>query len=139
VTATPPTETHLHATVDALLAEARTAGTRASVSALAERAGITRPTLYRNFPGVIARLRAQSAVPESATPTSTPAKPTAVQELRERITRLRHENEQLRLHLELYEEHIRRLTIENTRLATALAGHDGVTHLAGRRAKPTTR
>lgn len=100
--------------MDALLAEARTAGTRASVSALAERAGITRPTLHRNLPSVIARLRAQSATPESATPTSTltstPPKPTAVQELSERITSLRHENEQLRLHVELYEEHIRRLT-----------------------------
>lgn len=49
-----------------------------------------------------------------------------MQELRDRITTLRHENEQLRLHVELYEEHIRRLTIENTRLTTELVRHEGV-------------
>jgi regulator of replication initiation timing len=62
-----------------------------------------------------------------------------VQELRDRITTLRHENEQLRLHVELYEEHIRRLTIENTRLTDELARHAAVGHLANHRPRPTFR
>jgi predicted nuclease with TOPRIM domain len=53
--------------------------------------------------------------------------------LRDRITRLRTENEQLRLHLDLYEEHIRRLTIENTRLTAELVRRGSVTDLASRR------
>lgn len=52
-------------------------------------------------------------------------------------TSLRHENEQLRLHVELYEEHIRRLTVENTRLTAELAQQQGVAHLASQRNCPT--
>lgn len=129
-----PTEPQIQAVADALLAEAHAGASWPSVSALAERVGITRPTLYRNFPGVVARFRAQTATAaHAAAPRSTP-----VQELRDRITSLRTENEQLRLHVELYEEHVRRLTIENTRLASDLARYEGVTNLANHRNRPST-
>ena len=134
MTATP-TEAQIQAIADTLLADARDGTTRPSISALADRAGITRPTLYRNFPDVIARFRAESATAEP----TTLRRNTAVAELRERITNLRHENEQLRLHVELYEEHIRRLTVENTRLAAELAQQHGVAHLANHRnGRPAT-
>ena len=48
-------------------------------------------------------------------------------QLHERITKLRTENQQLRLHLDLYEEHIRRLTIDNDTLRTELGQTAGVT------------
>ncbi len=48
-------------------------------------------------------------------------------QLHERITKLRTETQQLRLHLDLYEEHIRRLTIENDKLRTELSQATGVT------------
>jgi AcrR family transcriptional regulator len=128
MTATAPTEAQIQAVADALLAEARADGSRPSVSALADRAGITRPTLYRNFPGVLARFRAETTTAQVSTVHGTPA-----QKLRDRITRLRTENEQLRLHLDLYEEHIRRLTIENTRLTAELVRRGRVTDLASRR------
>ena len=82
---------------------------------------------------MIARFRAESAITEP----TTPRRSTQVEELRERITSLRHENEQLRLHVELYEEHIRRLTVENTRLTAELAQQQGVAHLASQRNRPT--
>lgn len=105
---TTPTEARLQAIADALLADARDGTARPSISALADRAGITRPTLYRNFPGVIARFRAESTAtePTESSTLATPGRDTAAAELRARITSLRHDNEQLRLHVELYEERV---------------------------------
>ncbi|GAA1956687.1 hypothetical protein [Amycolatopsis minnesotensis] len=120
------TEAQIQAVADTLLAEARAGTTRPSISALAERAGISRPTLYRNHPVLVERFRAASA---DSRILAAPLASTPTQELRERITTLRRENEQLRLHVELYEEHIRRLTVENTRLASELAARSGVSDL----------
>ncbi|WP_144024075.1 hypothetical protein [Amycolatopsis keratiniphila] len=121
-----PTEAQIQAIADRLLAEARAGTTRPSVSALAERAGISRPTLYRNHPVLVDRFRTASG--DSRSPAA-PSTPTATQELRERITQLRQQNEQLRLHVALYEEHIRRLTVENSRLARQLVARSGVIDL----------
>jgi hypothetical protein len=41
--------------------------------------------------------------------------------------------------VELYEEHIRRLTIENTRLTAELARHADIAHLANHRPRSTAR
>lgn len=137
MTSHAPTTAQIQAIADDLLAEARAGTTRPSISALAERAGITRPTLYRNYHSVVTRFRADSAklstVVSATDGDAPPSQPTPLQELRDRITTLRHENEQLRLHVELYEEHIRRLTIENTRLTTELARHADIAHLASHR------
>ncbi|WP_328736625.1 hypothetical protein [Streptomyces bobili] len=45
------------------------------------------------------------------------------------IARLRREKDELTRHLHIYEDHIRRLTVENTRLAAELEALAGVTRL----------
>jgi AcrR family transcriptional regulator len=124
------TDAEIQELADTLLADARAGTARAGISALAERAGVTRPTLYRNHPVVVERFRAATAA--SRTPAA-PSAPTAAQELRERNTKLRQENERLRLHVKLYEEHVRRLTVDNTRLANELAARSGVADLSTHR------
>ncbi|WP_216912973.1 hypothetical protein [Nocardia noduli] len=120
-TPTPP-QSQLQAVAAEVLAHARETGIRATVTSLAQYAGITRPTLYRNHPGLVQQFLADAA--QSAAELSPrPSRSSSNDELRERNTRLREENRQLRLHLDHYEEHIRRLTIENTRLQAAVAGH----------------
>jgi AcrR family transcriptional regulator len=128
------TEADVQTAADALLAEACDGTTRPTVSALAQRAGITRPTLYRNYPGLVKRFTAQAAaVTAVTTQVATPQRAQATNDLHDRVTKLRYENEQLRLHLDLYEDHIRRLTIQNTTLADQLAQAGVVTDLATRR------
>jgi AcrR family transcriptional regulator len=125
-----PTEADVQAAADAILAESRKGTIRPTVSALAQRAGISRPTLYRNYPGLIERFLAGAAAIIQAAKSS---KPAPLREFHDRISKLRHENEELRLHLDLYEEHIRRLTIENAKLTDELANAGTVTNLAVRR------
>lgn len=143
MTSSAPTTAQIQAVADDLLAEARAGNARPSISALAERAGVTRPTLYRNYPSVVTRFRADNAklstVVSPAAEDATTPQPTPLQELRDRITTLRHENEQLRLHVELYEEHIRRLTVENTRLTAELARYADIAHLTSHRPRSTSR
>ena len=128
------TETDIQAVADTLLAESRAGTVRPTVSALAARAGITRPTLYRNYPALIDKFLAAVTTKRATRP-----RPNGnTDQLQERITKLRTENQQLRLHLDLYEEHIRRLTIENDKLRTELGQTAGVTtinpsNLASRR------
>lgn len=113
----------------ALLDQAQAGTTRATVTELARRAGITRPTLYRNHPDAITDLLTHAAQQREA-----PARqPRPTQHLHERIAKLRQENEELRPHLALYEEHIRRLTIDNNRLNRMLTQSSDVTSLDGRR------
>ncbi|HEX6340910.1 hypothetical protein [Umezawaea sp.] len=129
-----PTEAQLQAIADTLIAEAHAGTTRPSVRARAETAGTTRPTPYRNHPALVERFRAAITTRTTAPPST----PTPAQALRERITKLRQENEQLRLHVELYEEHIRRLTVENTRPVNELAARGGVTDMTTYRPRQPT-
>jgi sigma54-dependent transcription regulator len=81
---------------------------------------------------------ASLAFPRFVSSSSGPRPNGNTDQLQERITKLRTENQQLRLHLDLYEEHIRRLTIENDKLGTELGQTAGVTtinpsNLANRR------
>jgi AcrR family transcriptional regulator len=100
------------AAADDVLADARQAGKRATVTALAERVGMTRPTLYRNHPGLVADFLDRAAEQHGAAPPQR----TANQQLRDALSRLRRENEDLRRHAAIYEDHIRRLATENARL-----------------------
>ena len=52
------------------------------------------------------------------------------------LARLRRINEELRRHVQLYEEVIRQLTVDNNTLKQQLARHAGVTDLAARRHRP---
>jgi AcrR family transcriptional regulator len=118
--------------VAALLDEARAGIGRATVTELARRAGIARPTLYRNHPDAVTDLLTQAAATARRRESSSQSeKPT--QHMVELIAKLRQQNEDLRLHVELYEEHIRRLTVDNNRLLTQLAQANNVAILDHRR------
>jgi AcrR family transcriptional regulator len=97
------------------------------VSVLAARAGITRPTLYRNYPALIDKFLTAATDAATTQRTGRPRQSRNTDQLHERITKLRNENQQLRLHLDLYEEHIRRLTIDNDKLRTEVSQATGVT------------
>ncbi|MDX3681907.1 hypothetical protein, partial [Streptomyces scabiei] len=101
------------AAVEALLEDAAD-GPRATVSALARRLNVPRQTLYRDFPDQITRLQTEAA--RSAT------QPRArnTDKDQQTIARLRAEKENLTRHLYIYEDHIRRLTLENEALRVAL-------------------
>lgn len=121
------TETDIQAAADTLLAEGRAGTVKPTVSALAARTGITRPTLYRNYPALIDKFLATATAAATTQRATRPRPSSNTNQLHERITKLRTENQQLRLHLDLYEEHIRRLTIDNDKLRTELGQAAGVT------------
>ena len=123
------TEQALRAAADAVLAEARQTGKRATVTTLAERAGMTRPTLYRNHPGLVADFLGRLAEQRHTTaPRRTPN-----QQLQNALSRLRRENEDLRRHLAIYEDHLRRLATENADLREELVRLGDVGDLAAHR------
>ncbi|MGW3202141.1 hypothetical protein ACWDBD_48115 [Streptomyces sp. NPDC001118] len=111
----------VEAAVDALLREAED-GPWATVSALAPRLQVNRQTLYRDFPDQVTRLQTKQSRHAAALP-----RPRGTTTERAVITRLRQEKENLTRHLHIYEDHIRRLTVENAALRAALEAHDGVT------------
>lgn len=108
----------------ALLEDARAGTVRPTITELARRAGFARPTLYRNHPDVVTDFLTRAAHHQG-----NPGPPTSTRQLHERIAKLRQENEELRLHVEHYEEHLRRLTVENNRLNEKLVPPDNLTSL----------
>lgn len=107
-----------------LLDQARAGDAAPTITELARRAGLARPTLYRNHPDVVADFLTRARQHQT-----TPQPPRPTQHLVERIAKLRQENDELRLHVEHYEDHIRRLTIENNRLTQQLAPPENLTDL----------
>ncbi|MFI6163035.1 hypothetical protein ACIA59_24175 [Micromonospora haikouensis] len=124
----------LRAIAATLLEEAKTATTRATITELARRARITRPTLYRNHPQLVAEFLADAAQHRQTAP-----RPRLAQDLLERIAKLRQDNEDLRLHVEHYEEHIRRLTVDNNRLREQVEQLSAIPRLDDRRQLRTQR
>ncbi|WP_329318783.1 HTH domain-containing protein [Streptomyces sp. NBC_01262] len=116
--------------VQAVLAEAEGAQRAATVSALAQHLGVSRQTLYRDFGEQTAALLTRDAERRSGIPvprgriTDTDG---------QTIARLRREKDELTRHLHIYEDHIRRLTLDNARLADELAKLTGVADLSARR------
>ena len=110
---------------ESLLKQAESGTVRPTIAELARRIGITRPTLYRNHPNVVTDFLAKAARLRH----EAPAQPKSNQHLIDTIAQLRQENNDLRLHVELYEEHIRRLTILNNRMSDRLANLDNVISL----------
>ncbi|WP_369174906.1 hypothetical protein AB5J49_46530 [Streptomyces sp. R28] len=107
--------------IDTLPPEAEN-GPRATVSALARRLQVNRQTLYRDFPEQITPLKAQQVLGSAA-----PPRARGTTSDRATIARLRREEVDLTRHLHLYEDHIRRLTIDNATLREALEAHQHVT------------
>ncbi|MEU5149357.1 hypothetical protein AB0G42_19510 [Streptomyces yangpuensis] len=122
------TTDEVEAAVTALLNEADS-GQRATVSGLARRLGVNRQTLYRDFTDVLTRMQT-----EDADRRSQPGRPRTrnADKDREAITRLRREKSELTRHLHIYEDHIRRLTLENQRLRAALEARSNVTVIGPR-------
>ncbi|MFF4963322.1 hypothetical protein ACFY2Z_41420 [Streptomyces sp. NPDC001222] len=112
--------------IEGLLAQAAEAGKAATVTALARQLGVQRQTLYRDFGPAVTDYLSRDAARRTRQPR--PAKdPTSD---RETIARLRREKDELTRHLHIYEDHIRRLTIENRRMQNELAKFSGVVRLS---------
>ncbi|UQA91280.1 helix-turn-helix domain-containing protein [Streptomyces halobius] len=120
------TDEAVHEAVAELLAQAAETGKAATVTALADRLGIKRQTLYRDFGNVVADFLTRDA--ERRTRPLRPPKDDAND--RKTIARLRREKDELTRHVHAYEDYIRLLTIENARLASELERVSGVTRLS---------
>lgn len=126
-----PQDLDVRAAADELLAEQRESGAYPSVTALARRLGINRTTLYRHYSTIAAYLL------DTATRQAGGARnrriPIRTDDRDDTIRRLRSENADLRRHVEIYEEHIRMLTIENSKQRDELRRRAGITDLKNRR------
>ncbi|KMS80286.1 hypothetical protein ACH49_08385 [Streptomyces leeuwenhoekii] len=111
--------------IEDLLAQAAEKGKAATVTALANRLGVQRQTLYRDFGTAVTDFMSRDAARRTLQPRP-PKDPTSD---RETIARLRREKDELTRHLHVYEDHIRRLTVENARLIRELETVTGVTRL----------
>ena len=128
-----PDDAQIRAAADDLLAAHRDGhGAYPSVSALAKRFGINRTTFYRHYPTIAQYLLDTAATQQDDGPKQR-RPPTKADDRDAEIRRLRNENGDLRRHVEIYEEHIRMLTIENTRQRHAIERTAGVTDITDRR------
>ncbi|MBK3563707.1 hypothetical protein [Streptomyces sp. MBT62] len=124
-----PTETVQEA-AEELLAQAAEAGKAATVTALANRLGVKRQTLYRDFDPAVTDFLSRDAARRTRQPQ--PSKDPASD--RETVARLRREKDELTRHLHIYEDHIRRLTIENAKLTAEVERLTAVPRLSALRA-----
>jgi AcrR family transcriptional regulator len=98
----------------ALLATHRDGGAYPTVTALAKRFGLNRTTFYRHF-----ETQAEAMLDTARLQHNDGRRrrrPPRDDDRDEQLRRLRQENEDLRRHLEIYEEHLRMLTVDNARL-----------------------
>lgn len=126
------TDDQVGGAAEELLATYCGGGAYPTVTALAQRFDLNRTTFYRQFaPAAEAVL---DAAQQQATDERKRRRPVRSDDDRDRALRcLRDENDNLRKHVEIYEEHLRMLTTENARLRDQLQRQAGVTDLAGRR------
>jgi AcrR family transcriptional regulator len=94
--------------------------------ALAARLGISRPALYRHYRPMVEELLAAASTHEEA-------RRRRIRDRDGEIATLRREREELRRHVELYEELIRQLTVENNQLKQELEKQAGVTQIDSQR------
>jgi hypothetical protein len=121
-----PTDTQVRAAMARLLADVEAGTARATAVALAKRVGISRPTLYRQYRHLVDELRNAAVQPEQI-------RRRRLRDYHEALAKLRRRNEDLRRHVEIYEEVIRQLTSENLRLHRQLDRRANVTDLATHR------
>ena len=128
-TADLPDDAQIRAAADDLLAAHRDGtGAYPSVSVLARRFGINRTTFYRHYP-TIAQYLLDTAASRQAEGPKRRRPPSDADDRDAVIRRLRNENSDLRRHVEIYEEHIRVLTVENTRQRQQMERDAGVTDI----------
>jgi AcrR family transcriptional regulator len=121
-----PTDGEVRSAIAYLVKQAAAGNGRLTAKALAARLGISRPALYRHFRPLVDELLTAASVHEEAGRRRT----------RDRdgeIAKLRREKEDLRRHVELYEEIIRQLTTENDRLKHQVEQLAGITQIDSRR------
>ncbi|MET8699840.1 hypothetical protein ABZW10_13355 [Kitasatospora sp. NPDC004723] len=126
-----PTLAEVQAAKGELLARAAEEGRRLTVAELAGHLGMKRPTFYSRFPEIAAEVVGAAA--EAGHKTSGRPRNDRAAELETRLTLLRRERDDLRRHLDIYADHIRRLTMENAGLRQELESRSGVTVLSQRR------
>lgn len=124
-----PTEAQVRATAAELLETV--GGGRPTATALAAHLGISRPALYRHYRPLVDELLEAAAGQAAAS--KRPARSTATCGHEDDLARLRRANEELRRHVQIYEEVIRQLTVDNHTLKQQLASHAGVTALTAHR------
>jgi AcrR family transcriptional regulator len=127
-----PSDEDVRAAADVLLSAHVDGGSYPSVSALANRFNINRTTFYRHYSPIATAMLDQAAQHHSAPPKRRRTQ-NDPDDHDHTIRRLRDENNDLRRHLEIYEEHLRMLTIENNRQRQQLEQIAGVSDLSRRR------
>ena len=127
-----PSDDDVRAAADELLTAHLTGGRYPSVSALANRFHVNRTTFYRHYSPIATAMLDQAAQHQSEAPKRR-RPPNNSDDLDRTVRGLRDENNGLRRHLEIYEEHIRMLTIENNRQKEQLEQLAGVSDLNARR------
>jgi len=105
-----PTEAQVRAAAAELLKAAARRG-RPAATALAARVGISRPALYRHYRPLVDELL--DAAAEQAAASKRQARGAGAVCDHEELARLQRSNEELRRHVQLYEEVIRQLTVDN--------------------------
>lgn len=126
-----PTDEEVRTAAEHLLAVHRDGGAYPSVSALAKQFKVNRTTFYRHF-APIATAMLDTAGQQHAEGPKRRRPPRQDDERDQIIRRLRDENTDLRRHIELYEEHLRMLTMENSKLTEQLQQLAGVTKISVR-------
>ncbi|MFJ3797667.1 hypothetical protein ACIPSJ_15385 [Streptomyces sp. NPDC090088] len=111
--------------VEGILAQAARNGKAATVTALANRLGVQRQTLYRDFGPAVTDFLSRDAARRIRQP-----QPRRELTDRETIARLRREKDELTRHVHIYEDYIRLLTIENRKMRNELAAFSGVVRLS---------
>jgi len=127
-----PGDDDVRSAADALLTEHREGGAYPSVSALAKTFNVNRTTFYRHYAAITNAMLDSAAQRQTDGPKR--RHPRHSDDGRdETIRRLRTENTDLRKHLEIYEEHIRMLTIHNAAYRNQLERLAGITDLSSHR------
>jgi hypothetical protein len=120
-----------------ILAQARDAGRRPTITAVELQLGITHPTFYRNFPDLITWFKRQAIAPQPDTSPATGTGDPGTDRSSEQ-TDQRRENRELRARVALYAEAIRQLTLDNAALRAELDGNHRVIDLHVRQRQRTT-
>lgn len=127
-----PSDDAVRAAADELLHTHLAGGAYPSVSALAKRFQVNRTTVYRHYSSITIAMLDKAADQHDQSPKRR-RPPAQADDRGDTIRHLRDENNDLRRHIEIYEEHLRILTLENKRHKEQLERLASVTDLNTRR------
>jgi transposase-like protein len=126
-----PTDDEVRTAAEQLLTDHRDGGVFPSVTALANQFGVNRTTFYRHFAAITDTMLDAAGQQHTDGPKRR-RPPRQTTEPEQALRRLRTENEDLRRHLEIYEEQLRMLTTENKRLRELIEEQAAVTAIRPR-------